>query len=315
MKKITNNSKFGKLSIILNLLILVFFIISMVFILKFDEVNVKFVAKKPEFEKARENLREVEQPRRRALAEVEHYQVRLDSLVKKAVPTDAKLRKEYEENLKRVREVLPEKKAQLASIDSLIGVEQLFFEPIQTVYSDLENTTNQAKSRFNLFIWITVALVFVKILVFGYWKYRNIINLRNATPWMKKGVAPFWGIVGWLIPGYNLIKPYSVFAEIWNETEYILKDKEILPKNSKNNNGEFNIGIWWGLLIITMVIMTWILRGTFFGQSAMFYKLSHQGVAIAAIICWAVYLLWECVLIRRYNKMNHLLVANQNKFE
>ena len=47
MKKITNNSKFGKLSIILNLLILVFFIISMVFILKFDEVNVKFVAKKP----------------------------------------------------------------------------------------------------------------------------------------------------------------------------------------------------------------------------------------------------------------------------
>lgn len=315
MKKITNNSKLGKLSMVLNLLILVFFIISMVFILKFDEVNIKFVQKKPEFESARESLREVEQPRRRALAEVEHYQVRLDSLVKKAVPTDAKLKKEHEDNLKRVREVLPEKQAQLAEIDSLIGIEQLFFEPIQTVYTDLENETNQAKSKFNLFIWITVGLIFIKILIFGYWNYRNIHNLRNVTPWMKKGVAPFWAIVGWLIPGYNLIKPYSVFAEIWNETDYILKDREILPKNTKNNNGEFNIGIWWGLLIITMVIMTWVLRGTFFGQSAMYYKLNHQGVVIVAIAFWAAYLLMECVIIRRFNKMNHLLVANQNKLQ
>ena len=315
MKKITNNSKFGKLSMILNLLILVFFIISMVFLMKFDDVNVQFVQKKPEFNSARESLREVEQPRRRALAEVEHYQVRLDSLVKKAVPTDAKLRKEHEENLKRVREVLPEKKAQLAQIDSLIGVEQLFFEPIQTVYSDLENKTNQAMSKFNLYIWITIGLVFLKILVFGYWNCLNIRNLRNAAPWMEKGVAPFWGLVGWLIPGYNLIKPYSVSAEIWNETDYILKDKEILPKNSKNNNAEFNIGIWWGLLIFTMLIMTWIIGGTFFGQSAMYYKLNHQSVVIAAIICWAVYLLWECILIRRFNKMNHLLVANQNKLQ
>lgn len=313
MRKITNNAKLGKFSMLLNLLILVSFIISMVMIMKFDEVNVKLVADTPTYEKGVEKMREVEKPRRQALGEVEYYEYKLDTLKKQPIKTDAKLQKLHAEDIARTIDNLKEKKAALNSVDSVIKVEQMFFEPIQTVHKDIEDQTNSAKDNFLLLMYITIFLVVLKITLFGIWNMINLQNLRIASPWMNKSTAPFWAILGWFIPFYNFIKPYSVFAEIWDETDYILKDKEIVPKDTKEDNNEFYVGLWWGFLIIAMGLMSWIINSTFFGQEAMFTKLSHSGVAITAIIVWAIYLAHETILIRKFNKMNQLLFANQSK--
>lgn len=313
MRKITNNAKLGKFSMLLNLLILVSFIISMVMIMKFDEVNVKLVADTPSYEKGVEKMREVEKPRRQALGEVEYYEYKLDTLKQQPIKTDAKLKKLHEEEIARTIDNIKEKKVALNSVDSVIKVEQMFFEPIQTVHKDLEDLTNSAKDKFLLLIYITIFLVVLKITLFGIWNMINIQNLRVASPWMKKSTAPYWAILGWFIPIYNFIKPYSVFAEIWDETDYILKDKEIVPKETKEDNSEFYIGLWWGLLIIAMGLMSWVINSTFFAQEAMYTKLSHSGVAITAIIAWAIYLAHETILIRKFNKMNQLLFANQSK--
>ena len=187
------------------------------------------------------------------------------------------------------------------------------FKDIKEKINDLEKGTNDAKGSFLFMIWSTIGLVVLKIVFFGIWNMNNLNNLRVTSVWMKKSTAPYWAILGWFIPIYNFFKPYSVFAEIWDETDYILKDKGIVPKETKEENNEFYIGLWWGLLLLALVLMSWIINATFFGQEAMYYKLSHSGVAVTAIISWALFLLLETVLIRRFNKMNQILFANQSK--
>jgi hypothetical protein len=281
--------------------------------MKFDEVNVKLVADTPMYEKGVEKMREVERPRRQALGEVEYYENKLDTLKKQPIKIDAKSKKLQAEEISRTIDNLKEKKDILKSVDSVIHVEQMFFEPIQKVHKDYEDQTNRAKNNFLVVLYITLFFFVLKITVFGIWNMNNLKNLRVASPWMKKSTAPYWAILVWFIPVYNLFKPYAIFAEIWEETDYILKDKEIIPKETKEDNSEFYIGIWWGLFIIAVLVMSWILNSTFFGQEAMFTKLSHSGVAITAIIAWAIYLIHETVLIRKFNKLSQLLFANQSK--
>jgi hypothetical protein len=131
---------------------------------------------------------------------------------------------------------------------------------------------------------------------------------------MKKSTSPYWAYLSWLIPGYNLVKPYTVFAEIYNETNYILLDKNII-KEDTDSNADFYLGLWWGLFLIATVVISFILSATFFNQGPMYFKLSHVGVAITAIIIWAFYLLHETVLIIRAIKMNQTLFANHPKFD
>jgi hypothetical protein len=131
---------------------------------------------------------------------------------------------------------------------------------------------------------------------------------------MKKSAAPFWAYLGWLIPGYNFFKPYTVFAEVYNESNYILLDRNII-ENDIDNNADFNLGLWWGLFIITAVGMSFVLSATFFKEGPMFHKLSHSGVVVTAIVLWALYLLQECVLILRGIKMNKILSENLPKFD
>jgi hypothetical protein len=311
MRKITNNAKLGKISMIFNVLILISFIFSMVLIMKFDKVNVKLVENEPSYTKGLEKLQEVEKPRRQALAEVDYYQHKLDSLEKTAAKINVTA--VLKEQINNSKDALNTRKNELKSVDSTINVETMMFEPIQTVYKDYEVKTNDAKQTFYLGLMITLGLFVIKIAIFGYWNVLNLKNLRVSSPWMNKSTAPFWGLVGWIIPVYNFIKPYTVFSEIWNETIYILKDREIVAKETKEENDEFFIGLWWGLFLIATVVMSWIINSTFFGTEAMFTKLSHSGVAITALIVYVLFFFLDTILLRKFNKMNQILFANQSK--
>ncbi|MDR1112888.1 MAG: DUF4328 domain-containing protein, partial [Bacteroidales bacterium] len=135
----------------------------------------------------------------------------------------------------------------------------------------------------------------------------NINNLLHITEWMKRGSHPIWAFAGWLIPAYNFVKPFSFFSEIWNDTDYLLKDKGIIPNDGREDNADFNLGLWWSLLLICILLVTWALHATFMTEGPMFLKMSHTGVIVVATIFWASYLAQECNLIRLFNKKNKLM--------
>jgi hypothetical protein len=159
-----------------------------------------------------------------------------------------------------------------------------------------------------------IFLFVVKIKFFATWNYKTLRNLRITSPWMKQSTAPFWAFLGWIIPGYNLIKPYMVFSEVYTESNYILLDKNIIQKDI-DESADFNIGLWWGLFLIAAVLMSVVLNATFFNQGPMYFKLSHSTVAITAIVFYAIYLLQESVLIMKGVKMNQILFENRPKFD
>jgi hypothetical protein len=311
MRKITNNAKWGKIAMLFNVLILISFIFSMVLIMKFDKVNVKLVENEPSYEKGLEKIQEVEKPRRQAIAEMEHYQEKIDKFQKEAAGKP--LTKELANEINIANDALKIRTNDLKRVDSVIHVEQVLFEPIQKVYNDYKTQTEEANHNFMIGFYITLCLFIAKIIIFGYLNLLSLKNLRVSSPWMSKSTAPFWGLVAWIIPGYNFIKPYVVFSEIWSETSYILKDREIIAKETKEENDEFYIGLWWGLFLIATLVMSWILYSTFFSTGAMFTKIPHSGATIIAVIVWFLYLCLDTFLLRKFNKMSQILFANQSK--
>ncbi|MCL2290089.1 MAG: DUF4328 domain-containing protein [Bacteroidetes bacterium] len=314
MKKITNNASLGKLAMLFNALILGMFIVSMVCLMNFDKVNIKLVQETPGYENAARELSDTERPRRQAQAEVDYYAHKLDTLKQQPASADKKKAKEQQEEIERTTHTLAEKEAELKRIDEAINTQLMFFEAVKIPHYDLMNLVNSAKKTFMITLWITILLFVAKVLFFAAWNYKNLLNLHITSPWMAKSTSPYWAYLGWLIPGYNFIKPYMVYAEIYNETNYILLDKNIIQKDV-DSNADFNLGMWWGLLIMAVVVMSYIINATFFNEGPMHYKFSHLGVVITAIAFWALYLLQETVLIHRGIKMNQILIANRPKFD
>jgi len=314
MKKITNNASLGKLAMLSNVLILSMFIVSMVCLMSFDKVNIKLVREAPGYEAAARELSEVERPRRQAQAEVDYYADKLDTLKVQAIPTDKKKAKEYQEELDRVTNTLGEKEKELDKIDAAIQTQLILFEAVKVPHYDLMNQAHSAKKVFNIVLWLTILLFVAKVLLFAAWNYKNLLNLRITSPWMEKSTSPYWAYLSWFVPGYNFIKPYMVYAEIYNETSYILLDKNLIQKDA-DKNSDFNLGLWWTLLLVAAVVMPYILSATFFGAGPMNYKFSHIGVAMTITAFWVLYLLLESVLIHRTIKMNQILFANHPKFD
>jgi len=314
MKKITNNASLGKLAMLFNILIFSMFLVSMICLMKFDKVNLRLVHETPAYENAARELNDVERPRRQAQADVDYYVTKLEALQQEEVPADKKKAKEYHEEITRNINILETKEADLAKIDEAIQVQLILFEAVKVPHFDLMNQANSSKKVFLLVMWITILLFVAKVAFFAAWNYKNMQNLRLTSPWMEKSTAPYWAYVSWLIPGYNFIKPYVVFAEIYNETNYILLDKDII-KEDVDKNADFNLGLWWGLLLITVVAMSYILNATFFNEGPMHLKFSHIGVVITAIGFWVLYLLQETVLILKGIKMNQILFENRPKFD
>ena len=314
MKKITNNASLGKLAMLFNVLILSMFIVSMVCLMSFDKVNIKLVRETPGYEAAARELSDVERPRRQAQAEVDYYAEKLDTLKVHAIPTDKKKAKEHQEELDRVTNTLGEKETELAKIDAAIQAQLILFEAVKMPHYDLMNQVYSAKKAFNIVLWLTILLFVAKVLSFAAWNYKNLQNLRITSPWMNKSTSPYWAYLSWFVPGYNFIKPYMVYAEIYNETQYILLDKNLI-KNDKDTNSDFSLGLWWGLLLMAAVVMPYILSATFFGSGPMNYKFSHVGVVMAITAFWTLYLLLESILIHRTIKMNQILFANHPKFD
>jgi hypothetical protein len=308
IKKITNNALWGRITVLFNLLILVAFILSVVALMGFDKENRVLVEKRPEYEQATMKMQEARQPSKGDSTRVAYYSQRLDSLSAMPTPKVAAEAKNLKSEIKRVSDILAKEIKNKAKTDSIIKVTEANYIPIKTDFTEIEKATNDKKATFSLLLYITLTLVVLKILFFAIWNYRNSKNLHQLADWMKNGNAPYWAFVSWLIPAYNLIKPYTFFNELMNESIYLLNDKSILPKKEVDNH-EFYIGIWWTFFLLTFIISPLILYSTFFAEGPMFYKFNHLSIAIVSASIGGIYLLIESVLIFLYNKYNKLMMS------
>ena len=134
---------------------------------------------------------------------------------------------------------------------------------------------------------------------------------------MKDGMPAWMSYVSWIVPVYNLLKPMSFFKEIWEETDFVLEDKEIVKVADKDkavDNGGLHLGIWWILTLICVWLMNFVLYKTFFTEGPLFIKSNHGNIVIVAIVLLVLCLAEETYLLITYNKKNKLMVDNADKF-
>lgn len=352
MKKITNNVGLGKLTMLLDAVIAVCIIISVVLLIRFDKVNVQYQNTKPMYDAYVQDSLRLQQVIGDCQKKIDNAEEqrgvltnKIDSLKAeyKAVEKDRKVEKKVKDDLQNaikfdedqynsfVTAITADSTAQAQAGDTLELNRMANAELIGT-YTQLEQDSKAPRSAYNIMIVITILLFICKVVFFALWSFKNMKNVHAVSPWMEKSTKPMWAILGWCIPVYNLMKPCSVFSELWDETKYILKDKG-LSDDEDENQMEF-IGLWWGLHLFAKCILPlvvgglmvcfnyWFLpiagtdfldMGVFFGIRGFFLNLNHTFVAILVILAWLLYMGYEIYMVNSYNKMNKMLVDNESK--
>ena len=160
MKNITNNSRWGKLTLLLNIAVLVFFIISMLSLMKFDKTN------RPVYEKAYEDYIMAQHPLKQDSAEVAYYQYKLDTLQQKLAKAEKAAKADINDMINTTKETLGEKKklqsqhqADLASLESE-------YKPINDNWNKINDDNAKSKKGFIVIAVITGLLFIVKLLLF-----------------------------------------------------------------------------------------------------------------------------------------------------
>ncbi|MBQ3739597.1 MAG: DUF4328 domain-containing protein [Bacteroidales bacterium] len=319
MKNITNNSLWSKLTLLLNLLLLVLFVVSMLFLLKFDKTNVKVVEARAGYEKAYENYVMAQHPLKQDSAEVAYYQYKLDTLQQKLPTAKKDAKKTLEESISVTKNTLSEKKKTMDSHLELVAQNEAEYTPLKAEWDQMNEDNDKAKSAFIMIAVITLIVFLCKILMFATWNYKNSKNLHAIAHWMKDGMPAWMSYVSWLIPVYHLLKPLNFFKEIWDETDYVLEDKGIvtIPEDKKDtfvDNSGIHMGIWWILTLCSVWLMNFVLFKTFFSEGPLFYKANHGNMVVVAIVVLVLCLAEELYLLLTYNKKNKLLVDNADKF-
>ena len=353
MKKITNNVGLGKLTMLLDAIIAVCIIISVVLLIRFDKVNVQYQNTKPVYDAYVQDSLRLEQVIGDCQKKIDNAEeqkailnTKIDSLKAeyKAVEKDRKVEKKVKDDLQNaikfdedqynsfVTAITADSTTQVQAGDTL-QLNRVANAEMIGRYTQLEQDSKGPRSAYNVMIVITLLLLIGKIVFFALWSFKNMKNVHTVSPWMEKSTKPMWAFLGWCIPVYNLMKPCSFFSELWDETKYILKSKEIVTDDDDENQMEF-IGLWWGLHLFAKCILPlvvgglmvcfnyWFLpiagtdflnMGVFFGIRGFFLNLNHTFVAILVILAWLLYMGYEIYMVNSYNKMNKMLVDNESK--
>ena len=236
MKKLTDNTSLGKLILLCNVVVLVLFIISMLFLMKFDKTNNAVIQERNHYNKLYEEYAMAQHPLRQDSAEVAYYQYKLDTLQQKTV-TGKDAQKALAESIEVTKQTLAEKN-----------------------WDELNAANDASKKKFWVIACITIIAFLAKTFVFAVWGAKNNKNLHEIAPWMKDGMKPWMSYLAWFVPIYNLIKPLSFFKEVWNETDYALENAEIVPRDeNKIDNSNIYMSIWWGFLLISVWLMNFVL--------------------------------------------------------
>ena len=297
MKKLTNNTSLGKLILLCNVVVLVLFIISMLFLMKFDKTNRAVIQERNHYNNLYEQYATAQHPLRQDSAEVAYYQYKLDTLQQKT-PANKDERKALSESIEVTKQTLADKKKQQEEhLKSVAELEQEYTPALEN-WDNLNADNAAAKKKFWVIAVLTIVAFLIKTFLFAVWGAKNNKNLHAIAPWMQSGMKPWMSYLAWFVPIYNLIKPLSFFKEVWNEID----------------NSNIYMSIWWAFLLCSVWLMNYILFCTFFREGALYVKANHGTMVVVAIVIMVICMVIESALILKYNKKNVQLIENEDKF-
>ena len=314
MKKLTNNTKLGKLVLLCNVLVLVLFIISMLNLMKFDKTNNAVIAERGHYNRLYEGYTTAQHPLRQDSAEVAYYQYKLDTLQQKTAATKDE-RKALEESIEVTKNTLADKKKQQEDHLKAVAEYEREYNPAHENWLKLNSDNASSKKSFWIWACLTIVAFLAKTLLFAMWGAANNRNLHQVAPWMKSGMKPYSSYLAWFVPFYNLVKPLSFFKELWNETDYALETVGAVNRDENEvDNSNLYMSIWWAFLLCSVWLMNLVLFGTFFREGALFVKANHTAMVIVAVVIMVITMCVETLLILNFNKKNLKLVENEDKF-
>ena len=118
-----------------------------------------------------------------------------------------------------------------------------------------EDLTTEAAEQSDIIIGV-VALLFLaslilNIVVFILWfrrAYANLHRLENSDSILS--YTEGWAAGCWFVPFMNLVRPYTIMKEIWNETQSNIPGK--IEREGLQDTDL--IGWWWGAWIISNIV-------------------------------------------------------------
>jgi hypothetical protein len=122
------------------------------------------------------------------------------------------------------------------------------------------------------------------IIFFLIWLFKAFYNLP-ALRARNLEFSPGWAVGWWFIPFANLVKPYQVVRELWNESDSDVSAESFLSNNVGTSP---MLGWWWGLFISGNIIGRISDKSsedsTYFPVILMIYCMLHGISAVLAIV-------------------------------
>ncbi len=95
---------------------------------------------------------------------------------------------------------------------------------------------------------LEIFLRILAIIFFLIWEYRSFNNL-SALKARNLEFSPGWAVGWWFIPFANLVKPFQVVRELWNESDPDF-DEETGFLHTSAGTPEI-IGFWWATFLLS----------------------------------------------------------------
>jgi len=107
------------------------------------------------------------------------------------------------------------------------------------------STTNIISFLYGLVLLSYYACIAASYVVLIMWlrrAYYNLHQLPNIRPEFSEG----WAAGAWFVPFLNLIRPYTIMREVWQDTQKAAWGRIVEPATI--------LGWWWAAFIIKMII-------------------------------------------------------------
>ena len=133
---------------------------------------------------------------------------------------------------------------------AMIGVGQVV-SPDSSV--DLEGPMSVWLLLQGVVFLLRLPLLIFTIVMFLIWIYRAYSNLEPLAG-RNLQFSPGWAVGWWFIPFANLVKPYQVVREIWEESDPDVPDNEPTFLTASSRTAPTYIGVWWGAWITSNIL-------------------------------------------------------------
>ncbi len=136
----------------------------------------------------------------------------------------------------------------------LCAVSYIIFSIMMIALPDAQmNLGNGEKINigFGLIGLVGILEIFLRIatiVLFLIWEYRAFNNL-SALKARNLEFSPGWAVGWWFIPLANLVKPFQVIRELWNESDSDFDEETGFLNVSPGTPGI--VGFWWAAFLVS----------------------------------------------------------------